>query len=130
MAASLDTAHRLRLETIRAVIGMLPEDQLRSTPGVISQAVRAASSWARYGRVARHGWTRPDAYQAPSSQVHYPGPLVAASRMAAKGEMVQAQPRGSDLSGAEPRLERAWVARHGWTHLLTIRERRGRNHGP
>jgi hypothetical protein len=42
VAASLDTAHRLRLETIRAVIGMLPEDQLRSTPGVISQAVRAA----------------------------------------------------------------------------------------
>ena len=44
VAASLDRAHRLRLETIRAVIGMLPEDQLRSTPEASADTVWAVAS--------------------------------------------------------------------------------------
>ena len=59
VAASLDAALRLRLETIRAVIGMLPEDQLRSTPEASAEtmwAVASAEVFALLRRVLGWSW--------------------------------------------------------------------------
>ena len=44
VADSLDAAHRLRLETFRAIIGMLPEAQLRSTPEASTDTMWAVAS--------------------------------------------------------------------------------------
>jgi AcrR family transcriptional regulator len=44
VAATLDAAHRLRWETIRAVIDMLPADQLRVTPEASTDTVWAVAS--------------------------------------------------------------------------------------
>ena len=44
VATSLDAAHRLRLETFRAIIAMLPEDQLRSTPEASADTAWAVAS--------------------------------------------------------------------------------------
>jgi AcrR family transcriptional regulator len=58
VATTLDSAHRLRLETIRAVIGMLPEDRLRSTPEASADTVWAVAS-AEVFLLLRHvrGWS-------------------------------------------------------------------------
>jgi AcrR family transcriptional regulator len=44
VAATLDAAHRLRWETIRAVIDMLPADRLRTTPEASTDTVWAVAS--------------------------------------------------------------------------------------
>jgi AcrR family transcriptional regulator len=58
VATTLDSAHRLRLETIRAVIGMLPEDRLRSTPEASADTVWAVASAEVFLLLRRvRGWS-------------------------------------------------------------------------
>jgi AcrR family transcriptional regulator len=58
VASTLDEAHRLRLETIRAIIGMLPEDRLRSTPETSADTVWAVASAEVFLLLRRvRGWS-------------------------------------------------------------------------
>ncbi len=58
VAATLDAAHRLRLETFRAVVGMLPEDRLRSTPEESTDTVWAVASAEVFSLLRRVlGWS-------------------------------------------------------------------------
>jgi hypothetical protein len=60
-AASLDAAHRLRLETFRAIICMLPETQLRSTPEESTDTIWAVASAEVFSLLRRMlGWSRPE----------------------------------------------------------------------
>jgi AcrR family transcriptional regulator len=58
LAASLDTAHRLRLETFRAIIGLLPADRLRSTPEASADTIWAVASAEVFQLLRRvRGWS-------------------------------------------------------------------------
>ena len=68
MMVSLDTAHRLRLETFRAVIGLLPADQLRSTPDACADtmwAVASAEVFLLFRRVRGWSWSEIQAWLGP-----------------------------------------------------------------
>ena len=56
-----DAAHRLRLETFRAIIGILPEAQLRSTPEASTDTVWAVASAEVFLLLRRVlGWSWPE----------------------------------------------------------------------